>query len=74
MVGGATTLGNTAPPSHHSQPSLLPTLRDRPSLHLLILALMEMCNWSPTHKTLSGGAAVEENGYPIGEAKWEILQ
>ena len=44
-----------------------PTPRDRPSLHPLMHALMEMCNWSPTHKTSSGGAPAKENGYPTGE-------
>ena len=70
MVGGATTLGNTAPSSHHSQSSLLSTPRDRPSLHPLILALMEMYNWLPTHKTSFGGAPVKENGCPTGEDMW----
>ena len=70
IMGGTTTLGNTAPPSHHSPPFLLPTPRDRPSLRPLTLALTEMCNWSPTHKTSSGGAPVKENGYPTGEDMW----
>ena len=42
--------------------------RDRPSLHPLVNALLETCSWSPTHKTSSGGAPVEENGCPTGEA------
>ena len=44
-----------------------PTPRDRPSLHPLVHALMERCNWSPTHKTSSGGVPAKENGCPTGE-------
>ena len=46
------------------------SVRERPSLRPLILALMEMCNWSPTHKTSSGGAPVKENGCPTGKDMW----
>ena len=55
-------------------PHSSPLPRDRPSLHPLVNALMEMCSWSPTHKTSSGGAPVEENGCPTGEAMQASLQ
>ena len=62
--------GQPCSTSHHSQPSLLPTPRDRPSLHPIVHALMEICNWSPTQKTSSESATIKENGCYTSKEMW----